>query len=966
MVKIDSSTRRRSVINALINQMNSPTMQQDDGDRYDDDDEDDSNDGPRITEQDNFGVTYDEWQERDAVAPPAVSYLQLFVVYEDQISRKIWNVLLAMLLLYTGTVFPYRLCFLTFYVGGQIEPSDNWVVVDYVVDILFWWDLFFNFFFTYEDQFGREIDNFKRILQEYLSSHFFINLIACMPESVITGFVSLMVGSSGSDSNGSYKLARIARLQRISRLARLVRLTRLVKLAKVMNHFGWWKEMQKARGLRIINFIFVLFTFVHLLACGWYLVAALHAEPEETWLGRRIIGLAEIPLSQKGPSEQWCHAMYFVLTVFTTVGFGDMSALTVGEIIYCSFCMLVGAVVNSIIVSEVINIVMLSDQAAQHINHQSELISGFAEHCDLDEESKDDLICWVQTLRNHKREYDREGMRALLLGSKLPQTLIKSLPRTVFHGKLIKNRYLSVCLPDQMCIMPPRFPLLLAVSLTLRYFMEQEIVYQLHDQPFNVFLVLDGVFASIAKATPKGGVNESPNLSSATPRSFAKFPLATFASSGKSLARSWTKAEIKDDCNPERKEFGKDLPGSIPRGDSNEELLEGQQSLPSTETERQITQPGTEKLPRMLSERADDLSPYMLYGPRNYFGDFELLVPGPRRSSVRCEGSPLQHKDSDDKPIPQNNSVSGNAGTLLVLAKSELSRLLDEFPTFEPGWRSAAWRREWHRQQMFVNLTRPRKYGHFAARTIQARIRERNKKKARIRDLERSNGSLHSSSLAGNAGSHSLCRQPNEVQSPKQSLKQSPEHTPNEDSPGEPVGFSSSLLKKAPPKPWFNRSSTHSMGPERHMMGDHHAERVSITPQRSAKENSDVERTALASQQLALSRMQNEMATMRTDMKQGLDEMRVMFVAMAEMSGLSRGSMPPSRDGDMTDAYSPLVVASSSPRSETTSRVVPMSPVQLDRHRQSSGESISLVPVPEDPPSTSARVSQLDHQGRLD
>lgn len=41
-----------------------------------------------------------------------------------------------------------------------------------------------------------------------------------------------------------------------------------------------------------------------------------------------------------------------ILTIFTTVGFGDMSAYTTGETLYADWAMIVGTVVNSIIMSE--------------------------------------------------------------------------------------------------------------------------------------------------------------------------------------------------------------------------------------------------------------------------------------------------------------------------------------------------------------------------------------------------------------------------------------------------------------------------------------------------------------------------------------------------------------------------------------------------------------------------------------
>lgn len=67
---------------------------------------------------------------------------------------------------------------------------------------------------------------------------------------------------------------------------------------------------------------------VHILACGWYLCAALHDVPADTWVMRRGVG-GDPPetLAERMPIDQWMHSMYFVLTVFTTVGLGTVGGL---------------------------------------------------------------------------------------------------------------------------------------------------------------------------------------------------------------------------------------------------------------------------------------------------------------------------------------------------------------------------------------------------------------------------------------------------------------------------------------------------------------------------------------------------------------------------------------------------------------------------------------------------------------
>jgi hypothetical protein len=139
------------------------------------------------------------------------------------------------------------------------------------------------------------------------------------------------------------------------------------------------------RGVLFFNFIAGLFWIVHLVACGWYLCAALHDDPSKTWLGRRNVPFdAETTLLDAPPFDQWLHGMYFALTVFTTVGFGDITAITNYEILYVCATMIVGAIVHSILVGEMIKVVTRVDQETIERSHQRQLVDGFARHTELD------------------------------------------------------------------------------------------------------------------------------------------------------------------------------------------------------------------------------------------------------------------------------------------------------------------------------------------------------------------------------------------------------------------------------------------------------------------------------------------------------------------------------------------------------------------------------------------------------
>eukprot|EP00434_Breviolum_minutum_P013898 symbB.v1.2.012256.t1/scaffold843.1/size158467/7 len=78
-----------------------------------------------------------------------------FVLKESNMFRKFWGFIVGLLLLYTGTIFPYKLAFIEFYIGGteemEKESTRAWAPIEQTVDILFWIDLFLIFIFSYKD-----------------------------------------------------------------------------------------------------------------------------------------------------------------------------------------------------------------------------------------------------------------------------------------------------------------------------------------------------------------------------------------------------------------------------------------------------------------------------------------------------------------------------------------------------------------------------------------------------------------------------------------------------------------------------------------------------------------------------------------------------------------------------------------------------------------------------------------------
>lgn len=93
----------------------------------------------------------------------------------------------------------------------------------------------------------------------------------------------------------------------------------------------------------------------HVFACIWFLSAKFDNFSEDTWVYRK--GLAKSP-----PFDQYIYAMHWAIQTITTVGYGDVGAETVPEIIISLFWMLFGVAFYSFIIGNFSSIISSNDQ----------------------------------------------------------------------------------------------------------------------------------------------------------------------------------------------------------------------------------------------------------------------------------------------------------------------------------------------------------------------------------------------------------------------------------------------------------------------------------------------------------------------------------------------------------------------------------------------------------------------------
>ena len=391
--------------------------------------------------------TEDEESENEKEIP--------WIILPDNPYKKFWDLIIALLILYSAIITPYEIAF-------SDSNKSNWFEI--LIDIFLAIDIVLTFFSAYTDDEENLVKNHKKIIKKYLQSWFIIDFISVLPLN--------SVFKSGKFS-GLTKISKLPKLYRLIKLTKLLRMTKMSSKGNLNRVTKFFMEKLKinANVERLFFFVLTFLLMNHLCACFWYFMAKIEDFSPDSWVVR-------LGYMDSSNLELYIISFYWTLTTVTTVGYGDITAGTTIERIYNLFIMSFGVLLYSFAIGSLSSIVSTLDQKSEEMNQKLQILSSIKKEFNLEQGIYDKVRKVI------KYDLSRNQKDKMVFLQELPNKLRIELSQ-IMHDKVIQNFYFF---RDQ----PSDFFAYVAPLLKPVKFSKNDYLYKCQDMIDEMYFVAKG------------------------------------------------------------------------------------------------------------------------------------------------------------------------------------------------------------------------------------------------------------------------------------------------------------------------------------------------------------------------------------------------------------------------------------------------------------------------------------------
>jgi len=276
--------------------------------------------------------------------------------------RAVWNVITMILLVYIAILLPYRLSF-------EDEATGFMEYFEMFIDLFFILDIAVNFRTGYLEvglSGTKEILDPQLVAQQYLRGWFWVDLLSSIPLT--------MIQKLKPDLDDSLRAIKFLRFYKLTRLLKLVKLIKVGPLAEVLDD---WLILQR-QNLKMAKMLMLSFVVTHTIACSWAAVGLLRTEKEydecdtDVWYCR----YEYMHWDNVGYGSRYLAAMYFSMTIISSVGFGDLYPINNAERALAIFCMILGGSFYGFLLATMSSLVShLDSNSRKYYERMDEVIS---------------------------------------------------------------------------------------------------------------------------------------------------------------------------------------------------------------------------------------------------------------------------------------------------------------------------------------------------------------------------------------------------------------------------------------------------------------------------------------------------------------------------------------------------------------------------------------------------------------
>lgn len=252
----------------------------------------------------------DEGKPRD-MSIVVLEKMPCMMVHPESRLKLLWNIIIAVLLLYTAVIMPYSLTFI------ESSDMDKWGIIDIFLDIAFFIDVIVNCCSAIYDSTGVLITSRKTILWKYFTSWMLLDLTACFPFGLINNDTS---GPSSNSYNSLLKLLRLPRLYRLFRITRLFKLFKHFKNSEIGELIQEFLSIKHSL-MKLIKSSVTILLCVHIFSCFWYYIAKIEGIHPDSWI-------ISVNIQDEDNFFLYITSVYWAVSTLTSVGYGDIHPST--------------------------------------------------------------------------------------------------------------------------------------------------------------------------------------------------------------------------------------------------------------------------------------------------------------------------------------------------------------------------------------------------------------------------------------------------------------------------------------------------------------------------------------------------------------------------------------------------------------------------------------------------------------